>query len=94
MQIPIPESEVEFAREVDRLGALGLSQDEIAGRFGLTKFQVRHRLHKAHLSWGVETRVRVDLTGSRLADALQSGELSVTAEPAPAADETAAPVAA
>lgn len=65
----------EFAQTVDRLGAEGFSQEQIAGKFGLSRHQVRWRLLNAGFIWGAQTRVRVAHTGE-----------IVTAEPAEPAE--------
>ncbi len=75
MQISIDPAELEFAREVDRLGEDGKSQDEIAAHFGLSRAQVRHRLDRSHLAWAAESRVRLDVNNVRLEDAVRQGVL-------------------
>jgi hypothetical protein len=64
----------EFAREVDNLGAQGLSQEEIGAHFGLTKYQVRWRLLNNGYTWRIETRVRRSGSGEKLAPAAPLAE--------------------
>ncbi len=100
MQVQIPLSELEFAREVDRLGAQGLSQDAIASHFRnpdgtpMTRFQVRHRLDRSHLAWSAESRVRFDIDNRRLEEAVADGVLAPLASDAPADKPEPSPAAA
>jgi hypothetical protein len=70
-------ADYEFARQVDAMGVQGKTQEEIAEAFGLSKNQVRHRLFKAGLFWGVEMRVRAGLTRELLEELIERGVVPV-----------------
>lgn len=70
------EADLAFAEEVDRLGAIGYTRQEIADRLDLTVWQVRARLRRIRLRQHAEVRVwreQVRLGGRRFRP--PSGEL-------------------
>ena len=60
---PTPE---QFAAEVARMGAKGLSQKQIAGHLKMSRAQVEYRLLQSGYKWTSQVRVQEARTGEDL----------------------------
>lgn len=76
------QADIDFLTETQRLGDLGLNQDEIAKSMGLAAHQWRYRLERLGFGPSAETRIRCRRTGKSLAEMLATGEIAPMDTPA------------
>lgn len=75
MDHTIPAEDLEFLREVDRLGRSGMTQTGIAKALGLKSAgALQHRVNRRGCRLTPLNEVRLTLTGERLADLLEEQE--------------------
>ena len=79
------QADIDFLTETQRLGDLGLDQDDIAAAMGITPRRWRYRLETLGFGPSAETRIRCRRTGKSLAEMLASGEIQPMDAPAEAA---------